>query len=103
MKFKKSGQMFLALAVSLGLGFGLTSCARGYAVAYLYVTGAQYSQIGAFKISDNTGNLTGIPGSPFGSGGDDPVRALVSTTGRYLYVLNAGTPTTDSSGNTTYK
>src|SRR5690348_5494026 len=103
MKFKKSGQIVLALAVSLGLGFGLTSCANDYTVAYLYVTGAQYNQIGAFKISDNTGNLSGVPGSPFGSNGVNPIRALVSTTGRYLYVLNAGTPTTDASGNTTYQ
>lgn len=102
MKFKKSGQIVLALAVSLGLGFGLTSCANDYTVAYLYVTGAQYNQIGAFKISDNTGNLTNVPGSPFGANGTNPVRALVSTTGRYLYVLNAGTAETDSSGNTTY-
>ncbi|MFZ0663231.1 MAG: beta-propeller fold lactonase family protein [Acidobacteriaceae bacterium] len=102
MKFKKSGQVALALAVSLGLSLGLTSCVNDYTVAYLYVTGAQYNQIGAFKISDNTGNLSTIPGSPFGSGGTNPVRAFVSTTGRYLYVLNAGAPTTDATGNTTY-
>lgn len=102
MKFKKSGQVALALAVSLGLSFGLTSCVNDYTVAYLYVTGAQYNQIGAFKISDNTGNLRPIPGQPFGSNGTNPVREFVSTTGRYLYVLNAGTATTDPSGNTTY-
>jgi 6-phosphogluconolactonase (cycloisomerase 2 family) len=101
MKFMKSGRMFLALAVSLGLGFGLTSCANDYTVAYLYVTGSFQNQIGAFKMANNTGNLSAIPGSPFGSGGSDPVRAAVSTTGRYLYVLNAGTATT-TNGNTTY-
>ena len=102
MTFKKSGQVFLALAVSLGLSLGLTSCVNDYTVAYLYVTGAQYNQIGAFKISDNTGNLKAIPGSPFGSNGTNPLRALVSATGRYIYVLNAGTPTTDATGNTTW-
>lgn len=102
MKFKKSGQVALALAVSLGLSLGLTSCVNDYTVAYLYVTGSQYNQIGAFKISDNTGNLTTIPGQPFGSGGTAPVRALVSTSGRYIYVLNAGASSTDASGNTTY-
>ncbi len=103
MKFKKSGRMFLALAVSLGLGFGLTSCATDYTVAYLYVTGAQYNQIGAFKIANNTGNLSTIPGTPFTSGGTGPIRALVSTTGRFLYVLNAGQATTpDASGNPGY-
>ncbi|HEV2463689.1 MAG TPA: beta-propeller fold lactonase family protein [Acidobacteriaceae bacterium] len=103
MKFKKSGQILLALAVSLGLSFGLTSCVNDYTVAYLYVTGSYQNQIGAFKISNNTGNLTPIFKSPFGSGGTDPVRAVVSTTGRYLYVLNAGSPgKPDANGNFTY-
>jgi 6-phosphogluconolactonase len=101
MKFKKYGQIFLALVVSLGLGFGLTSCANDYTVAYLYVTGAYQNQIGAFKVANNTGNLLPIPGQPFGSGGSDPVRMLVSTTGRFLYVLNEGAATT-TNGNTTY-
>lgn len=104
MKFKKSGQIVLALVVSLGLGFGLTSCANDYTVAYLYVTGGYQNQIGAFKISNNTGNLSSISGSPFGSGGFDPVRSFVSSTGRFLYVLNAGTVSApDSNGNVTYK
>ena len=90
MKFKKSGQILLALVVSLGLCLSVTSCTVDYTVAYFYVTGAQYNQIGAFKVSNNTGNLTTIPGSPFGSGGTDPIREIVSTTGRYLYILNAG-------------
>ena len=102
MKFKKSGQIILAFAVSLGLSFGLTSCANDYTVAYLYVTGSYQSQIGAFKISNNTGNLTTIQGSPFGSNGKDPVRELVSTSGRYLYVLNEGLATTTPTGNITY-
>jgi 6-phosphogluconolactonase len=102
MKFKKSGQTFLALVVSLGLGFGLTSCANDYTVAYLYVTGGYYNQIAAYKIASNTGNLLAISGTPYGSGGSNPVRALVSTTGRFLYVLNEGAPKTDGSGNTTY-
>jgi 6-phosphogluconolactonase (cycloisomerase 2 family) len=103
MKFKKSGQIILALVVSLGLSFGLTSCVNDYTVAYLYVTGSYQNQIGAFKISNNTGNLSAIPGSPFGSGGTNPIREVVSTTGRYLYVLNGGTPTTpDANGNFGY-
>ena len=91
MKFKKSGQILVALVVSLGLCLSVTSCTVDYTVAYFYVTGAQYNQIGGFKVSNNTGNLTNVSGSPFGSGGTDPVRELVSTTGRYLYILNAGT------------
>src|SRR5579862_8769022 len=102
MKFRKFGQIGLALVVSLGLCFGITSCSVDFTVAFLYVTGSQYNQIGAFRIFNNTGNLTASPGSPYGSGGTNPVRSLVSTTGRYIYVLNAGTPSSDSSGNVTY-
>ncbi|GGG91715.1 lactonase family protein [Silvibacterium dinghuense] len=90
MKFKKYGQLVLALVVSLGFCLSLTSCTVDYTIAYLYVTGEQYNQIGAFKIANNTGNLTAIQNQPFGSGGTNPVRSLVSTTGRYLYVLNEG-------------
>ncbi|MBB6142753.1 6-phosphogluconolactonase (cycloisomerase 2 family) [Silvibacterium bohemicum] len=95
MKFKKFGQIVLALVVSLGLCLSVTSCTVDFTVAYLYVTGAQFNQIGAFKVSNNTGNLSNIPGSPFGSGGTDPLRSIVSSTGRYLYVLNAGALQTD--------
>jgi 6-phosphogluconolactonase len=102
MKFRKFGQIGLALVVSLGLCFGITSCSVDFTVAYLYVTGSQYNQVGAFQIFNNTGNLKVVKGSPYGSGGTNPVRSLVSTTGRYLYVLNAGSPSSDSSGNVTY-
>lgn len=104
MKLKKSGQILLALAVSLGLSLGLTSCVTSYTVGYLYVTGSQYNQIGGFKISNTTGHLTPIRSLPQGSGGTNPIRMAVSVTGRYLYVLNAGSPSTpDANGNFTYK
>ncbi len=102
MKFKKFGQIGLALVVSLGLGFGITSCSNNFTVAYLYVTGSQYNQIGGFNILNNTGNLKAVSKSPFGSGGTDPLRAVVSNGGRFLYVLNHGKSSTDASGNVTY-
>ena len=102
MKFRKFGQIGLALVVSLGLCFGITSCSVDFTVAFLYVTGSQYNQLGAFRIMNNTGNLVSVQGSPYGSSGTNPVRTLVSSTGRYIYVLNQGTPSTDSSGNITY-
>ncbi len=102
MKFKKFGQIGLALVVSLGLGFGITSCSNNFTVAYIYVTGSQYNQIGGFNILNNTGNLKAVSKSPFGSGGTDPIRDIVSSSGRFLYVLNHGQPSTDASGNVTY-
>jgi 6-phosphogluconolactonase (cycloisomerase 2 family) len=90
MKFRKFGRISLALAVSLGTGIGVTSCSTDHTVGYFYVTGSQYNQISGFRIDNNLGNLTQIPNSPFGSGGFNPIKALVTNAGRFLYVLNAG-------------
>jgi len=90
MKFRKFGQISLALAVSLALGLGVTSCSTDHAVGYFYVTGSQYNQISGFRIDNNLGQLTPIENSPFGSGGFNPIKALVTNAGRFLYVLNAG-------------
>ncbi len=90
MKFRKFGRITLALAVSLGTGMGVTSCSTDHTVGYFYVTGSQYNQISAFRIDNNLGQLTAIPNSPFGSGGFNPIKDLVTNAGRFLYVLNAG-------------
>jgi 6-phosphogluconolactonase (cycloisomerase 2 family) len=90
MKFRKPGRIALALAVSLGTGLGVTSCTTDNTVGYFWVTGAQYNQIGGFRIDNNLGQLTPNPNSPYGSGGVNPIRAVVTTAGKFLYVLNAG-------------
>jgi 6-phosphogluconolactonase len=90
MKFRKFGRTTLALAVSLGTGLGVTSCSTDHTVGYFYVTGTQYNQVSGFKIDSNLGNLTSTPNSPYGSGGFNPIKALVTNAGRFLYVLNAG-------------
>jgi 6-phosphogluconolactonase (cycloisomerase 2 family) len=90
MKFRKFGRIALALAVSLGTGLGVTSCATDNTVGYMWVTGAQYSQIAAYRIDNNFGQLTQAQNSPYGSGGVNPIHALVANAGKFLYVLNAG-------------
>jgi 6-phosphogluconolactonase len=90
MKFSRFGRICLALAVSLGTGLGVTSCSTNHAVGYFYVTGSQYNQIGGFRIDNNLGNLTATENSPYGSGGYNPIKALVANAGKFLYVLNAG-------------
>jgi 6-phosphogluconolactonase len=77
MKFRKFGQVCLALVVSLGLGFGVTSCSTDHTVGYMYVTGTQYQQISGFRIDNNLGQLTPTQNSPYSSG-------------KFVYVLNAG-------------
>jgi hypothetical protein len=42
-----------------------------------------------YKITNNTGNLTQVE-SPIGSGGTNPVDAVLAQSGKFLYVLNAG-------------
>jgi 6-phosphogluconolactonase (cycloisomerase 2 family) len=90
MKFRKFGQVCLALVVSLGLGFGVTSCSTDHTVGYFYVTGTQYQQISGFRIDNNLGQLTATQNSPYSSGGVNPIKILVSTAGKFVYVLNAG-------------
>ena len=90
MKFRKFGRIALALAVSLGTGLGVTSCVTDNTIGYLWVTGSQYNQIAGYQIDNNLGNLFAAPNQPYPSGGVNPIRAVVATAGRYLYVLNAG-------------
>src|SRR5271170_2047466 len=101
MKFRNVGQVLLALVVSVGLSIGVTSCTNSYTVGYLYVTGSQYNQISGFNINNQTGVLTPIRKSPFGANGTNPIRELVLSGGRFLYVLNQGTFSYNSNGTTT--
>jgi 6-phosphogluconolactonase len=90
MKFRKFGRIALALAVSLATGFGVTSCSTDNTVGYLFVTATQYGQISAFRIDHNLGILTPAQNSPYPSGGVNPIRAVVGSGGKFVYVLNAG-------------
>ncbi len=102
MKFTKFGKALLMGALSAGVIFGVTSCVESYTVGYLYVTGTVTAQSGnngiisGYKIDHNTGKLTPINGMPVSSGGSNPVRAVLITGSRFLYVLNRGV---DAAGN----
>ena len=89
MKLSRIGRVSMALVVSVAMGLGMTACGGG-TIGYLWVLGTQYNQIAGFKIDDFTGNLTTPPGSPFTSGGANPVSLVVKPGGRYLYVINKG-------------
>ena len=102
MKFRKIGQISLAVVVTLVFVFGATSCRQDFTEAFVFTVGSQYNQIGSYKESDETGALSNAPGSPFGSGGTNPIRVFVLSGGRYLYVLNEGAEQVDGSGNITY-
>ena len=95
MTLSRIGRVTMALVVSVAMGLGITSCGGG-TVGFMWVLGTQSNQIGGFKIDNFTGNLTGTVGSPYKSGGINPVMLTLKSGGRYLYVLNAG----DSTGTT---
>jgi 6-phosphogluconolactonase (cycloisomerase 2 family) len=96
MKFTKFGKALLLSALSAGIVLSVTSCIEDYTVGFLYVTGTVTAQtsgngiISGFKIDHNTGKLTTINGLPISSGGANPVRAVLLTGSRFLYVLNRG-------------
>ena len=101
MKLSRIGRVSMALVVSVAMGLGMTACGGG-TIGFMWVLGTQYNQIAAFKIDDFTGNLTTPPGSPFGSGGTDPVSLVVKPGGRFLYVINKGSALTpDAKGGVT--
>ena len=96
MSFRKFGKALLIGALSAGVIFGVTSCVQSYTVGFLYVTGTVTASTGdtgivsGFKIDHNTGKLAPINGLPVASGGANPVRAVLITGSRFLYVLNRG-------------
>jgi len=101
MKLSRIGRVSMALVVSVAMGLGMTACGGG-TIGFMWVLGTQYNQIAAFKIDDFTGNLTTPPGSPFTSGGTNPVSLVVKPGGRYLYVVNkGGSLPTDANGGVT--
>ncbi len=97
MKFKKFGMALLMSALSVAVIFGVSSCIEDYSVGFLYVTGTLTSGttgqgiISGFKIKHNTGKLDPIDTLPISSGGAYPVRAVLISGSRFLYVLNRGT------------
>jgi 6-phosphogluconolactonase len=103
MKFSKFGRTAMAAALSSAIVLSLSSCVRSFTVGYLYTTGTvtansgQNGIITAFKINNDNGKLTVLDGFPLGSGGSNPVRAVLVDGSTFVYVLNRGTTASGSS------
>jgi 6-phosphogluconolactonase len=95
MKGNNLGRNVKALAVSMAVGLGMTACSRDYVVGYLYATNAKATPglVTAYAIDYQSGALTQLSGSPYGSGGTVPVLAIASPNSKLIYVLNQGTGT----------
>jgi 6-phosphogluconolactonase (cycloisomerase 2 family) len=93
MKLKKIGQGFLATAAVLAIALGLSSCNPGDTIDYLFVTannakGNCSGQVAAYHVNSYSGALTQVTGSPFCSGGSNPVAEVATPNQQYLYVVN---------------
>lgn len=89
MKLTKIGQGFLVAAASLGLGLGITSCSPSDTIDYLFVTSnSSQGQVTSYHVDSFSGALSEVSGSPFPSGGNNPVAEVAAPNGRYLYVAN---------------
>jgi 6-phosphogluconolactonase (cycloisomerase 2 family) len=97
MRLTKFGKALAMGALSAGIICGVTSCDQSYTVGYLYVTGTVTASSGnngiisGFRIDHNTGSLAKIDELPIGTGGSNPVRAVLTLGSRFVYVLNRGT------------
>jgi 6-phosphogluconolactonase len=110
MKFTKFGKALLMSALSAAVALSVSSCVESYTVGFLYVTGTVTTGtagssgngiISGFKIDHNTGKLASIHGLPISSGGANPVRAVLITGSRFLYILNRGVNSSGGSDCTT--
>jgi 6-phosphogluconolactonase (cycloisomerase 2 family) len=90
MKFWKYSRVALALIGSVVLGLSITCCGV-YTSGYMYVTGAQFNQIGGYKIDHDFGYLTPVTGSPFANAGGTPEQEAIIPGGRFLAVVSQGT------------
>jgi 6-phosphogluconolactonase (cycloisomerase 2 family) len=97
MKFWKYSRVALALIGAAALGLTITCCGV-YTSGYMYVTGAQYNQIGAYKIDHDFGYLTPVTGSPFANAGGTPTQEVIIPGGRFLAVVSQGTVGVAGSG-----
>jgi 6-phosphogluconolactonase len=86
----KLGRITLASVVSFGLGFGAVACGPSNTIDFLYVTSSKNNpgQINVYKVDSQGGPLITLTGSPFSSGGANPVADVASPNGKNLYVVN---------------
>ena len=90
MKFHTLGQFALASAVSAALVLGITACGQSNTIDFIYVTSASANpcSVYAFYSDGESGALRQIPGSPFLSGGRNPVGMVSSPDGHNVYIIN---------------
>jgi 6-phosphogluconolactonase len=90
MKLSKFGRTALASVASLVLGFGVIACGPSNTIDFVYVTSSKQNpgQITVYRVDSQVGALIPINGSPYNSGGANPVAVAASPNGKNIYVAN---------------
>jgi 6-phosphogluconolactonase len=93
MDLNKMGRITMASAASLAMIFGLTSCARDYTLAYLYVTAQTPNggEVLQYSVDFQTGAVV-----PFGTpamAGSNPIASVAAPDAKSIYVVNQGSST----------
>jgi 6-phosphogluconolactonase (cycloisomerase 2 family) len=87
MKFNAMIRTALAGATSLAIGLGTTACSRDYTAAYVYSSSATNGTVSGFAVDYQTGVLTPLSGSPFGSQLSNPTTLVPTPNGKYFYLI----------------
>ncbi|HEX4005262.1 MAG TPA: beta-propeller fold lactonase family protein [Acidobacteriaceae bacterium] len=90
MKLSRIGKRLAAAASTVGMALAITACGHGNTVDFVYVTSNLQNpgQVNAYVLDSETGALRELEDSPYPSGGRDPVYAVTSPNGKFLYVAN---------------
>jgi DNA-binding beta-propeller fold protein YncE len=62
----------------------------------LYVANSGDGTLSGFQINTTTGYLTAVAGSPFVTGGGEPLAVVIDPSDQFLYVTNGSAPNANS-------
>jgi len=102
MKFSHKGRLIATSIFSMSAMLAITSCGTDSTAGFLFVPLASINQQGGggvnvFRIEHDFGKLSLLSPSPVSSGGNNAVRSVLAGAGRFLYVINQGVETSQTS------
>jgi len=87
MKFSTISRIAMAAGVSAAIAFGTTACIRDYTADYVYSVSNSTGQVSAYAVDYQSGVLTQISGSPFGTNLTNPSTLVAAPNGKTIYVI----------------
>jgi len=87
MKFNTISRIAMAAVVSVAIAFGTTACIRDYTADYVYAVSNSTGQVSAYGVDYQSGVLTQISGSPFGTNLSNPSTVVAAPNGKTIYII----------------